>query len=219
MNLTTRAARHAALGDDRRLRIVDHLALTDATFADLQGVMKLPGNLLAHHLHVLEVAGLIHRHVSEGDRRRRYISLDLDNLPGTVKVGEVSSFSHVAFVCTHNSARSQFAAALWQRETGSEAWSAGSEPSPAVHPTAERVAREFDLDISDRTPGGYDTLPDVDLIVSVCDRANEAGAPESSQRLHWSIPDPVEVGRVEAFRAAFGDIARRIDRLANQPTV
>ncbi len=218
MEPATRATRHAALGDERRLRIVDRLALTDATFADLQGAMKIPGNLLAHHLQVLETAGLIQRHVSEGDRRRRYISLDLDNLPGTVDVG-VSSFSNVAFVCTHNSARSQFAAALWRRETGSEAWSAGSDPFPAVHPTAVRVAREFDLDISDRIPGGYDTMPDVDLIVSVCDRANEAGPPEAPERLHWSIPDPVEVGGVKAFRAAFGDIARRIDRLANQPIV
>jgi ArsR family transcriptional regulator, arsenate/arsenite/antimonite-responsive transcriptional repressor / arsenate reductase (thioredoxin) len=39
----------------------------------------MPSNLLAHHLRVLEEAGLVTRHRSEGDKRRSYLRL----VPGT----------------------------------------------------------------------------------------------------------------------------------------
>jgi ArsR family transcriptional regulator, arsenate/arsenite/antimonite-responsive transcriptional repressor / arsenate reductase (thioredoxin) len=213
MDFATRAERHSALGDERRLQIVDELALTDRTFAELQAVVDLPSNLLAHHLVVLESAGLISRRVSEGDRRRRYISLDWEALPVSPHPWRPTQ-SSVAFVCTRNSARSQFAAAMWNGVTGSEAASAGSDPARSVHPTAVRVAEEFGVDISTGTPSGYGTLPEVDLIVSVCDRANESGVPRAEHRMHWSVPDPVEVGSVKAFRSAFADIARRLELLA-----
>jgi hypothetical protein len=32
--------------------------------------------------------------------------------------------------------------------------------------------------------------------------------------LHWSVPDPAPADTDEAFEAAFGDIAARIDRVA-----
>jgi ArsR family transcriptional regulator, arsenate/arsenite/antimonite-responsive transcriptional repressor / arsenate reductase (thioredoxin) len=213
MDLAARAQRHSALGDERRLQIVDELASTDRTFAELRTVVGVPGNLLAHHLDVLELAGLIHRRISEGDRRRRYISLDWEALPVALPPGQLS-VSRVAFVCTHNSARSQFAAALWRETTGSAASSAGSNPASRVHPTAVRVAEELGVDISRGTPAGYETLPEVDLIVSVCDRANESGAPLADHRMHWSVPDPVAVGSVKAFRSAFEDIARRVGHFA-----
>jgi protein-tyrosine-phosphatase len=123
----------------------------------------------------------------------------------------------VAFICTHNSARSQFASALWQQVTGSAAASAGAHPAPNVHPKAVRVASEFDVDISGVTPSPYASLPaDIGLMVSVCDRANEGGLPLAARRLHWSIPDPVPVGTVEAFRSAFAEIAERIGHLTGE---
>ncbi len=213
--MSDRAAAHAALGDERRLLIVDQLALGDRTFAELGSVSDMPGNLLAHHLDVLDSAGLIERRVSEGDRRRRYISLNWEMLPLGPVMG-VPSTGRVAFVCTHNSARSQFAAALWQQATGSEAFSAGNEPADYVHPKAVTVAGEYGLDISGALPGGYETLPRADLVISVCDRAKEAGTPSAPEHLHWSVPDPVAVGTMAAFRSAFSDIALRVEHLASR---
>ena len=214
MNLDERAAAHAALGDGRRLHIVDRLSLGDVTVAELAADTGMKGNLLAHHLDVLEDAGLIERRVSEGDQRRRYVSLRWDRLP-TASPLPIPDEGHVVFVCTHNSARSQFAAALWNQRTGSPTSSAGSHPSDAVHPKAVLVAGEYGIDLSAVTPGGYDRLPDgLGLVVSVCDRARETGVPDGSAHLHWSVRDPVPVGTVTAFRDSFAEIAGRIENLA-----
>lgn len=208
-----RAAAHAALGDVKRLQMVDELALGDRTVAELADLSSMRGNLVAHHLDVLESAGLIERRVSEGDRRRRYVSLRWDHLPFAIRA-KVLDVHSVAFVCTHNSARSQFAAALWREATGTEAASAGSEPAREVHPMAIRVASEFGLDLSGSEPHSYAQLPaSPDLVISVCDRALESGVPAAPARLHWSIPDPVRVGTVDAFRAAFAEIADRVGHL------
>jgi protein-tyrosine-phosphatase/DNA-binding transcriptional ArsR family regulator len=215
MDRELRADRHAALGDPRRLLIVDELALGDRTVTGLARLTELSGNLLAHHLDVLESAGLIERRESEGDRRRRYVSLRWDRLPVGLDMSLTSA--NVAFVCTHNSARSQFAAAMWHAATGVEVASAGTDPATGVHPKAVRVASEFGVDLSSAVPGGYETLPwRPDLIISVCDRAFESGVPEARKQLHWSIPDPVTKGDLPAFRSAFADIARRVERLTGR---
>lgn len=217
MNLDERADAHAALGDVRRLLIADHLAFGDHTVAELTELSGMRGNLLAHHLDVLESAGLIERRVSEGDHRRKYISLRRDRLPTGVHSPVAGISGDVVFVCTRNSARSQFAAALWQEMTGEPAGSAGREPSPVVHPKAVEIAAEFGLDISEATPAGYEriTTPP-SLVVSVCDLAREGGLPEAREHLHWSVRDPVPEGTVRAFRTAFNEIADRIGHLAAQ---
>jgi len=212
MDLQNRADRHLALGDVRRLAIVDELVAGDRTVSELARLVDLPSNLLAHHLDVLETAGLIARHVSEGDRRRKYVTLRWDRMP-LAPVPDIAP-STVVFVCTHNSARSQFAAALWQAATGAEVASAGTEPSPVIHPKAVRAASELGIDLAGRTPSGYETIPwKPDLIVSVCDLAFEDGVPEAKKHLHWSVPDPVRVGTMDSFRSAFGDIAQRVGHL------
>jgi protein-tyrosine-phosphatase/DNA-binding HxlR family transcriptional regulator len=214
MDLDERSAVHAALGDRNRLAMVDDLSLSDRTFQELAKRGGLPGNLTAHHLAVLETTGLIERRVSEGDRRRRYISLRVERLEGLLALPPLPAGS-VLFVCTHNSARSQFAAALWRQRTGGGSDSAGTQPSRRVHPGAVKVAREYGLDLEDVLPKGYEAIDRPhDLVISVCDRAHEAGLPFSSPTAHWSVPDPVRDGRLGAFRAAFATIAQRIDQLA-----
>lgn len=216
MRLDDRARVHAALGDPSRLRLVDALALGDRTFRELAEVAGLPGNLAAHHLDVLEAAGLIARRVSEGDHRRRYVRLRRDQLDAlAVTVAPALAPTRVLFVCTHNSARSQFAAALWQQRTSLPVESAGTEPAAAVHPGAVRAAAELGLDLAGAVPRGYDAVAaPPDLVVSVCDRARETGIPFDAPMLHWSIPDPVRAGTPDAFQVAFADIADRIERLA-----
>ena len=75
MDVEQRASFHAALGDPARLTIVDSLFLTDLSPGDLARRLGLPSNLLAHHLRVLESAGIVERRRSEGDGRRSYVRL------------------------------------------------------------------------------------------------------------------------------------------------
>lgn len=213
MNLEQRAAVHAALGDPRRLLIVDQLASTDMTVVELARIAEMGTNLLAHHLDILEEASLIRRTGSEGDRRRKYVSLNWNSLPGPPP-GQPHEFGSVAFICTHNSARSQFAAAVWEQVTGERAQSAGSHPADRVHPLAVRAAASMDIDLAGALPAGYETLePEPDLVVSVCDRAREVGLPQAATTIHWSVPDPVRAGNLRAFQNAFQEIAARVGRL------
>ena len=77
--LANRAAVHAALGEPIRLALADKLVAGDASPSDLAESLDLGTNLLAHHLKVLESAGVIRRVRSEGDRRRSYVQLRFDN--------------------------------------------------------------------------------------------------------------------------------------------
>lgn len=213
MTRERRARLHAALGEEHRLELVDLLTHGDLSVQELERQVDLPGNLLAHHLNVLEDAGLISRRVSEGDRRRRYVVLDREVFADLVP-RQVMSPATVLFVCSHNSARSQYAAARWEQWTASRAASAGSDPAAAVNPTAVRLAAEAGLDLSSAVPRGYDSIEAVpDLLVSVCDRARESELPVAHRHIHWSISDPVSTGRVAAFRSAFAEIDARIEQL------
>src|ERR1700758_1777836 len=116
-SLAQRAAVHAALADPARLRIADALCDGDASPKQLGTMLAMPSNLLAHHLRVLEQAGIITRRRSEGDRRRTYLRL----LPGALdqRGGPGGRPARrVLFVCTANSARSHLAAALWHQASG-----------------------------------------------------------------------------------------------------
>ena len=73
-DLARRATLHAALADPARLQITDTLLAGDASPSELAAILAMPSNLLAHHLHVLEQAGIITRRRSEGDRRRTYLN-------------------------------------------------------------------------------------------------------------------------------------------------
>lgn len=209
-----RARLHAALGEPHRLAILEALALSDRSPSELAAGLGMTTNLLAHHLEVLERAGLVSRGTSEGDRRRRYLRLERSALGGMVRPSAIETRS-VLFVCSRNSARSQLAAALWGRSSSVPALSAGSEPADAVHPRAVEVAREAGLDLFGSRPRSYLELEEPPgLVVAVCDRAYEGLTWEEIPVLHWSVPDPVRRGTRSAFRRAFHSISERIDDLA-----
>src|SRR5262252_8828353 len=135
-----RAAVHAALADPARLQITDILLAGDASPSELAAMLAMPSNLLAHHLHVLEQAGVITRRRSEGDRRRTYLRL----MPGALDPlapPPARAARRVLFVCTANSARSHLAAALWRRASSIPVTSAGTHPGDAIHPGAIEAAR------------------------------------------------------------------------------
>jgi protein-tyrosine-phosphatase/DNA-binding HxlR family transcriptional regulator len=212
--LRDRARIHAALGEPARLAIVDQLALGDASPGELGRTLNLPTNLLAHHLAVLQDAGLVKRSRSEGDRRRAYVRL-LPEASAPLSAVPLAGVPRVVFVCTHNSARSQLAAALWSGRSPVPAASAGTEPARQVHPRAVQVARRHGLRLHPtKTAHVRDVLRNGDLVVAVCDNAHEHLPDHTGPRLHWSVPDPARVNTDTAFETAYADIAARIDRLA-----
>jgi protein-tyrosine-phosphatase/DNA-binding HxlR family transcriptional regulator len=228
---------HAALGEPVRLTIADRLTFGDASPGELSAATGLATNLLAHHLRVMEDAGLIRRARSEGDRRRSYVQLrgEDETVAALVNANTSSGlldgpFPRVVFVCTHNSARSQLAAQAWAVVSDIPAACAGTHPAATVHPHAVEVGRRHGLRLDrSRTHRLADTLEEGDLIVAVCDNAHEAlasssprpaatGSGTASARrrgwLHWSVPDPVRAGTDEAFETAYTDLTHRIHRLA-----
>ena len=212
--LDARAARHAALGDPIRLAIVDELTASDRSPVELRRLTGSESNLLAHHLDVLEGVGLITRKRSSGDQRRRYVQLQRDALDELVP-GARFRRQPVLFVCTHNSARSQLAAALWVVLTEQPAESAGTHPSARVHPGAVQAGRRAGLDLSTAVPR---RLADVTVgrrpVVTVCDRAHEELDPTPSG-LHWSIDDPVANPSKAAFDRTVTALRERITSLVD----
>ncbi len=211
--LVERAAVHAALGEPVRLAIVDELSLTDRSPTELAERTGVPSNLLAHHLDALEAVGLIERLVSSGDRRRRYVRLRHDPLAELAPLG-ARSVERVLFVCSHNSARSQLAAAMWSARTGGAARSAGTHPADAVHPGAIAAGRRIGVDLSGGRPSRLDTLDDDEQVVTVCDRAHEE-LDVSPGWWHWSLPDPVAIGTDAAFDAVVAQLDDRIRAVAD----
>ena len=104
----------------------------------------------------------------------------------------------VLFICVHNSARSQMAAALLNKRCGDffEAESAGLEPGE-LNPITVDVLRESGIDISrNRTQAVFDVFKSGQLfayVITVCDESEAAGCPifpGVTKRLRWSFPDP-----------------------------
>lgn len=225
MDVRERARFHAALGDPVRLEIVDLLVLNDLSPSDLAARVGLASNLMAHHLRVLEQAGVVRRSRSEGDARRSYVHLRTDNAL-LVTLGlvprlapELQKRSRVVFVCTQNSARSQLAASAWRQVSHLPTASAGTHPARQIHPGAVRVAGKHGLPLADTgTRHIDDVLTPEDLVVAVCDQVHEELT--ARPRLHWSVPDPVRNGRARDFESAFNQIVQRVGQLASalEPT-
>ncbi|MEX1106524.1 MAG: helix-turn-helix domain-containing protein [Ilumatobacteraceae bacterium] len=218
--LVARAAMHAALGEPARLAMIDDLFRSDRSPTELAERHGLASNLLAHHLDVLEAAGLVVRSSSAGVGRRKYVRLVRPAL-GRLGGRGTSHARPFVFLCTHNSARSQLAAALWTARTGVPAESAGTHPAAHIHPGAVAAARRAGLDLGSAVPRLVGTLATGTQVVTVCDRAHEELEPDPTW-WHWSVPDPVDIGTAAAFDAAVTDLDDRITALVHpteaQPT-
>ena len=202
--LARRVQIHAALADPGRLTIVDRLLSADASPSELQAAVSMPSNLVAHHLRVLEGAGIVRRTRSEGDRRRTYLQL----IPDALEV-------MVPAAATTRSARSQLAVAVWERSSSVPAALAGTHPAAEVHPRAVAAAQRHHLPMRPQTPRHLtDVVSPTDLVIAVCDNAHEE-LPADTRRIHWSIPDPARGTGDEAFDRALDDIVHRVDRFAS----
>jgi protein-tyrosine-phosphatase len=211
-DLKRRVAVFAALADPTRLRIVDLLTLGDLSPSEIELMLELRSNLVAHHLRVLEKAGIVSRTRSEFDKRRSYIGLNPEVFT-TLTPADVAIPDRVVFVCTANSARSQLAEAIWRDKSSIPTASAGVEPGTVVNPGAIAAAARNGLAIeaSSRPQHVDQVIEERDLVITVCDGAHEQMAGKDD--LHWSIPDPAPIGTPDAFDRAFTLITRRIHGL------
>ena len=131
----------------------------------------------------------------------------------------------VLFICVHNSARSQMAAALLNKRCDElfEAESAGLEPGK-LNLLAVEVLREAGIDISkNKTQAVFDVFKSGKLfayVITVCDESEAAGCPifpGMTTRLHWSFPDPSKFTgtpeeRIEQTRRVRDKIDNRVRR-------
>src|SRR6266404_2657616 len=106
----------------------------------------------------------------------------------------------VLFICVHNSARSQMAAALLNKTCGEffEAQSAGLEPG-TINPLVIEALQELGMDVSgNRTQRVFDVRKSGQIfqfVITVCSEAEAEGEgcpifPGVTTRLHWSFDDP-----------------------------
>jgi arsenate reductase len=146
--------------------------------------------------------------------------------------GERMRKQKVLFICIHNSARSQMAAALLNETCGEffEAESAGLEPG-TINPLAVEVLHEVGIDISKNT-----TQPVFDIwksgqifqfVVTVCSEAEAEGCPIFSgvtTRLHWPFEDPSKFTgtheeSLEGTRRVRDQIRAKIDSFCDEHCV
>ncbi len=120
--------------------------------------------------------------------------------------------TRVLFLCVHNSARSQMAAAFLERHAGGDyaVESAGLEAGK-LNPFVVRAMAERGIDISGNSTKTVFALEDAgaafDVVVTVCSKEASERCPifpGRVERLHWPFDDP------SAFQGSDDDIMARV---------
>jgi arsenate reductase len=129
----------------------------------------------------------------------------------------------ILFVCTGNSARSQFAEAFARYYAGDMLQVASAGTSPAgLNPNAVWAMNEVGIDMRHQTsdPLSAFRLSDFDCVVTLCGdaRDNCPPLPQGVRQEHWSIPDPAKSRGapseiLKAFRAVRYQVERRVKAL------
>ena len=108
----------------------------------------------------------------------------------------------VIFICIHNSARSQIAAAYLSHLGGErfEAYSAGLTPGK-LNPFAVEAMKQDGIDISQNSVNSVDEYIEsriqFDFVITVCDESAADRCPYfpgQGARLHWGFVDPSSLG-------------------------
>lgn len=120
----------------------------------------------------------------------------------------------VAFVCVHNSCRSQMAEG-WAKKLGShvlEVYSAGTEEYPEVKPDAVKVMEEAGVDMSEHRPKLLSEIPEeVDILVTMGCNVVCPYWPNQHQE-DWGLDDP-SGGPLEDFRNTRDLIKEKVEEL------
>lgn len=127
----------------------------------------------------------------------------------------------VAFICVHNSCRSQIAEALGKKYKGEEIdfYSAGTELVPQINQDAVRLMKEIhgiDMEES-QYPKLIDDLPDVDYVISMGCNVVCPILPFRHKKYDWGIEDPTGksdeefVKVIDEIEGKLKDLIREID--------
>lgn len=99
----------------------------------------------------------------------------------------------IAFVCVHNSCRSQMAEGYLKalKTDNIEAYSAGTEDYPEVKPLAVKAMAMDEVDISDQYPKKLDALPKEPLDYLITMGCNvECPYVPTNHKEDWGLDDP-----------------------------
>lgn len=116
----------------------------------------------------------------------------------------------VAFVCTHNSCRSQIAEAICRLFASGvfQCFSAGTMPGDRIDPTAARLILErFDVDIlQTQYPKQLSDIPPVDVVITM---GCISGCPATPCVYHedWGLSDPT--GRTDQEYSEIIDVIEK----------
>lgn len=120
----------------------------------------------------------------------------------------------VAFVCVHNSCRSQMAEG-WAKEMGShvlEVYSAGTEEYPEVKPKAVEVMEEAGIDMSEQYPKLLTDIPEeLDILITMGCNVVCPFVPNNHSE-DWGLDDP-SGGPIEDFRETRDLIKIKVEEL------
>ena len=123
----------------------------------------------------------------------------------------------IAFICVHNSCRSQIAEALGNHLRGNdfECYSCGTETKPQINQDAVRLMKElYGIDMEEKQSSKtYDRIPTPDIAISMgCD----VGCPYIGRAFddNWGLPDPT--GESDSmFETVIKEIEKRISELSD----
>ncbi|MFU0831763.1 MAG: hypothetical protein ACFWUC_02340 [Oscillospiraceae bacterium] len=122
----------------------------------------------------------------------------------------------VAFICVHNSCRSQIAEALGKRLASDvfESYSAGTELKDRINPNAVRLMKKrygIDMEQTQR-PKLLEELPPIDVVVTMGCNVKCPYLP-CKRREDWGLDDPTGKGDAE-FLSVIQSIENHIMKLA-----
>lgn len=121
----------------------------------------------------------------------------------------------VAFICVHNSCRSQIAEALGKHFAGDvfDSYSAGTETKPQINQDAVRLMKQLygiDMEKTQR-PKLLSEIPPVDVVVTMGCNVTCPYLP-CKHREDWGLDDPTEKSD-EDFISVIREIESKIRRL------
>lgn len=130
----------------------------------------------------------------------------------------MSSKPKVAFICVHNSCRSQIAEALGKHYAGDvfESYSAGTETRPKINQDAVRLIKEiYDIDMEKTQHSKLLTdIPHVDVVIKMGCNVVCPYLPSKHEE-DWGLEDPTGKSDDE-FKAIIAKIEEKIKGLAKQ---
>ncbi len=139
---------------------------------------------------------------------------------------------NVLFLCRANSARSIMAEAVLRKLGAAHfrAFSAGSQPSGAVHPLALKALADYEFLTEGLRSKSWDEFsapgaPEMDFVFTVCDETAAEPCPAwpgQPMTAHWGIDDPLavegtDIQKERAFIQSFKHLRTRISIFLSLP--